>query len=73
MKFFSTTREPHIEVTYSNQLDNIDGFLVTDGKQARMTIRASLSAFDKERGRETLLRSLRENPGQGVYMWRVND
>lgn len=65
--------EPKVEVQYSNNLDNIDGFLVTDGRRARLTLRASLNQRDKERGRDYLLRSMRESPDEGVYMWRVND
>jgi len=64
---------PKVEVQYSNTLDNIDGFLVTDGRSARLTLRASLNFRERARGKEHLLHLMQENPDEGVYMWRVGD
>ena len=57
----------------SDALTNIDGFLVTDGDQVRVTIRARLHPSDKARGKEALLDLFRSNSRPGVYLWNSAD
>jgi hypothetical protein len=58
-----------IEFRESDALTTIDGFLVTDGSSARLTVNAKLTEQEKQRGRMVMLKHLLCNPGVGVYLW----
>jgi hypothetical protein len=53
----------------SDVLTNIDGFLVTDGAKARVTIRKRLPANDKARGKRALMKRFTSNRRPGIYFW----
>ena len=50
-------------------LTHIDGFLVTDGDSARMTLRSQLSREEKEQVRKGLMRYLTSDGQPGIYLW----
>src|SRR5262245_32395528 len=60
-----------VVVRESHALTNIDGFLVTDGDRARVTLNARLDQKDKDRGRKTLLDRMRLRQEPGVYLWNT--
>lgn len=57
----------------SDALTHIDGFLVTDGDKARVTIRKHLNPDDKARGKRALIKRYTSNRRPGVYFWNIRD
>ena len=62
-----------MEYRESDTLSQIDGFLVTDGEQARVTLRKQLSEQDKARGKQALLERFMADGRPGVYLWNSSD
>jgi DNA-directed RNA polymerase specialized sigma24 family protein len=67
------TRNVAIEYFESYTITNIDGYIITDGSRAFITLRHSLSEEDKAVGREILLEYARRRDAPDVYLWRLLD
>lgn len=60
-----------VEVDESNQLTNIDAFLVTVGDRMRVTLKSQLSESDKQRGLQALLYTALQGEASSL-VWRRN-
>src|SRR4051794_16788128 len=62
-----------LSIYESDVLTNIDGFLVTDGREFRITIRTGLSSQDKKQVISCLVKRARGNANLGIYMYSLTE
>ena len=72
MKQSNKSKGVKVIIRNSENLRNIDGFVVTDGDRSRITVSTRLNKAERDQGINHL-RSLGDTGHPGIYLWNVKE
>jgi|SRR5215213_2246400 len=56
----------------TDDIDHIDGYLITDGETVRIILKRHLTDSEKYEGVNSLMENIKGTIKPGVYLWRAN-